>query len=183
MVSDAEREERLRDTVRKRAAWKKRFAWIESERLSTRMKRLAIGDYGKYMEARDVSLDLDGDVSMKDESVRKPTFADRSRRRFRSRMLRVTGRVKEFGLIMEMMDLARQQPPLSKQIMLKVKESMMEGDNRMNHWEHENRTSSPLQILYRLKIETPWRQEQRRHDLYQRTEEFEQMAIYIPSLS
>ena len=44
VVLDAEREERLRDTVRKRAAWKKRFAWIESERLSTRMERLAIED-------------------------------------------------------------------------------------------------------------------------------------------
>ena len=55
------------------------------------------------MEARDVYLDLDGDVTMKDESVRKPTFADRSRRRFRSRMLMLTVRVKGLGLIIEMM--------------------------------------------------------------------------------
>ena len=41
---------------------------------------------------------------MKDESVRKPAFADRSRRRFRSRMLRLTVRVKGLGLIMEMME-------------------------------------------------------------------------------
>ena len=32
VVSDADREERLR------AAWRKRFAWMESERLTIRMK-------------------------------------------------------------------------------------------------------------------------------------------------
>ena len=54
------------------------------------------------MVARDVSLDLDGDVIMMDDSVRKPTFAVKSMRRSRRRMLKFTGRVKELGLVMEM---------------------------------------------------------------------------------
>ena len=54
------------------------------------------------MVAMDGSLDLDGDVTMMDESVRKPTFAVKSRRRFRSRLLKVPGRVKEWGVVMEM---------------------------------------------------------------------------------
>ena len=106
VVSDAEREERLEDTAKKRAAWRKRFPRMELERLSKRMKLLSIVDYDEFMEvvmvARDGSLDLDGDVTMMDESVRKPTFAVKSRRRFRGRLLKVTGRVKEWGVVTEM---------------------------------------------------------------------------------
>ena len=66
------------------------------------MELPSIVDYDKFMEvdmvAKEISLDLDGGVSMGDQSVRKPTFAVKSR----SRMLKVTGRVKELGVVMKM---------------------------------------------------------------------------------
>ena len=99
VVSYAEREEWLEDTAKKRAK-------MESERLSMRMELLSIVDYDDFMAvdmvARDVPLDQDGDVTIRDETVRKPTFAVKSRTRFRSRMLKVTGRVKELGVVMKM---------------------------------------------------------------------------------
>ena len=155
VVSYAEREEWLEDTAKKRAAWRKKFARMESERLSTRMELLSIVDYEEFMEvdivARDVSLDLDVDVIMMDDSVRKPTFAVKSMRRSRRRMLKVTGRVKELGLVMEMSP---------KHITSRVKESSMEGDTKMNHQEQEDRTSSTSRMGCRWRMKAPWRQDQ-----------------------
>ena len=42
---------------------------------------------------------------MKDVSIRKPTFAEKSKRKFRSRMLMVTNKVKNLGLIMDVVEL------------------------------------------------------------------------------
>ena len=153
VVSYAEREERLEDTAKRRAAWKKKFARMESERLSNRMELLSIVDYEEFMEvdmvARDVSLDLD--VIMMDDSVRKPSFAVKSMRRSRRRMLKVTGRVKELGLVMEMSP---------KHITSRVKESSMEGDTKMNHQEQEDSTSSTSRMGCRWRMKAPRRQEQ-----------------------
>ena len=64
-----------------------------------RMELLSIVEYDEFKEvdmvAREVSLDPDGNVTMRVETVRAPSFAVKSGRRFRSRMLKVTGRVKE----------------------------------------------------------------------------------------
>ena len=51
---------------------------------------------------RDVTLDVDGDGIMTDQSGRNPTFAIKSRKKFRSRMLKVTIKVKELGWLREM---------------------------------------------------------------------------------
>ena len=79
---------------------------METERLSQKMDLLSIVDWDEFMEVdrvpRDVSLDVDGDAIMVDYSARKPTFAVKSRRKFRSRVLQVTGMAKELGLVMEM---------------------------------------------------------------------------------
>ena len=70
------------------------------------MSLLLVVDWDEVMEVdrvfRDVTLDVDGDAIMMDYSARKPTFAVKSLKRFRSRMLHVTGMVKELGLVMEM---------------------------------------------------------------------------------
>ena len=77
---------------------------METERLSQKMGLLLIVDCDEFMEVDrvDVSLDKDGDAIMMDYSARKPTFAVKSRRQFISRVLQVTGIVKELGLVMEM---------------------------------------------------------------------------------
>ena len=70
------------------------------------MGLLSIVEWDRFMDVdrmpKVVSLDVDGDAIMVDYSARKPTFAVKSRRKLRSRMLQVTGMVKELGLVMEM---------------------------------------------------------------------------------
>ena len=51
--------------------------------------------------SRDVTLDREGDVIMVNYSAQTPVFAVRSRKKFRTRLLQVTGCVKELGLILE----------------------------------------------------------------------------------
>jgi hypothetical protein len=105
VVADASREERLEDMARKQDAWRQRFARLEADKLSLKMSMLSVVDWSEVMEVdivdRDVTKDVDGDTIMMDKSARKPTFAVKSRRRFQSRILRVTGRVDELGLVME----------------------------------------------------------------------------------
>ena len=105
-VADARREERLEDMARKQDAWRQQFARLEADKLSLKMSMLSVMDWSEVMEVdtvdRDVTKDVDGDTIMMDYSARKPAFAVKSMKRFRSRMLRVTGRVKELGLVMEM---------------------------------------------------------------------------------
>ena len=64
---------------------------METERLSQKMGLLSIVDWDEFMEVdrvpKDVSPDVDGDAIMVDYSARKPTFAVKSRRKFRNRML------------------------------------------------------------------------------------------------
>ena len=93
VVADAVSEERFDDMARKQAALRQQFARMEADRLSQKMSMLSVMDWSEVMEvdcvARDVTKVVDGDTIMKDCSARKPSFAVKRRKRFKSRMLRV----------------------------------------------------------------------------------------------
>ena len=105
VVADAEKDDRLEAMAKRKAAWRKRFDQLETERVTGKMSLLSVVDWEEVMEvdrvSRDVTMDREGDVIMVDYSARTPVFGGKSRKRFRSRILQVTGRVKELGLIME----------------------------------------------------------------------------------
>ena len=58
---------------------------------------------------RDVTLDMDGDTIMTDKSGRKSNFAWKSKQRFRSRMVKVTGAVMKMGVLMEVVVLSEEE--------------------------------------------------------------------------
>ena len=77
---------------------------METERVTRGLSLLSVVDWDEVMEvdrvSRDVTLDWEGDVIMVDYSARTPVFAVKSRRRFRSKMLQVTGSVNELGFLL-----------------------------------------------------------------------------------
>ena len=97
MLAEIDREERLQEKARKKAAWLAMYYKKESAEMTTMMGMLTVMDWEESMEVdrpvRDVTLDVDGDTIMTDKSSRKSNFAWKSKNRFRSRTMKVTGTV------------------------------------------------------------------------------------------
>ena len=91
MIAEVARDDMWEERARKRLTWLDRHYRMEAEE-SMEVDVLT----------RDVTLDVDGDTIMTDQSGRKSNFVIKSKKKFRSRMLEVTDMVKELGWLREM---------------------------------------------------------------------------------
>jgi hypothetical protein len=83
MLAEMDREERLREKAKKKAAWLEMYYMKESAKMTTMMGMLTVVDWEESMEVdrpvRDMTVDVDGDTIMTDKSGRKSYFAYKSK--------------------------------------------------------------------------------------------------------